>query len=395
MSRHFTPWDPATDPDAAARGFNPPATHRLWRDRILPRLVVPAFWLYWLALLPAGLLRRRRTETIRLGIESGRVGWTHVYFEELWASAVEYVGEDRLERIVIDREARYLPQFRGWSSSLELTHVVIDVRTGAQTWPRAAVDVLAMSWQLRRRRITPIVVLTDASLRRHRLHAAVLTAFSGTVLTFMATRLIAPIFPHRRIIGPMPMPVSVGRLEWLEQIRDGVDSSAAPTVSFIGGVYPPRSVFLDRLAVALEGTGIDLRIHGNKYETPNDDYWRILATSDVILTTTMQGMPRPAMDWIWIQQLVFRFSEALTAGAVLVSPAVVGAERFFMPAEDFVPYSSLDEARAALVAIVEDVEHRQRIRAHGHATAVALAREHTYWRVIDQALGLERLVASV
>lgn len=389
MSRHFTPWDPNTDAEAEARGFNPPQTSRLWRDRLLPLIVIPIYWLYWLLLLPAGVARRSTaSDETRLGIESGKVGWTHVYFEELLASAQEYIGADAVEQIVIDRDQPYLPQFRLWSSRLKITHVLLDVRTGAQTWPRALIDVLMMSWRLRRARVTPVVVLTDASLRRHRLQAAVLTAFSGVVVTFMSSDLVRPMFPHRRLLGPMPMPVSAARLRWLDDVRSSVPATAVPTVSFIGGAYPPRSVFLDRLASALRGTGVELTIYANKYAISNDDYWRVLATSDVIITTTMQGMPRSDMDRIWIQQLVFRFSEALSAGAVLVSSTVPGGERFFVPGADFASFVSLAEARDVLVRLSQDSEFRERLRAHGHDTAVRLAREHTYWRAIDQALGV-------
>ena len=313
-----------------------------------------------------------------------------MYFEELLASAREYVGAEAVEQIVIDRDQPYLPQFREWSARLDLTHVLLDVRTGSQTWPRALLDTLVMSWRLRRKRVTPVVVLTDASLRRHRLQAAVLTAFSGVVVTFMSSQIAAAMFPHRRILGPMPMPVSAARLHWLEELRAQVPAGATPTVSFIGGAYLPRSVFLDRLARALEGTGVEVVVHANKYETSNDDYWRVLATSDIVITTTMQGMPRADMDWIWIQQLVFRFSEALSAGAVLVSSTVVGGDRFFAPGSDFATFVSVADARDTLVTLATNAPERERIRAQGHATAARLALDHTYWRVIDQELGIKR-----
>ena len=369
-----------------ARGFNPPMTSRLWRDRIVPRLTIPIFWVYWILLLPAGLIRGRKRETrSTVAIESGRVGWTHVYFEELWASAAEYLTSERLRRVVIDRDRPYLPQFREWSADTSLSHAVLDVRTGAQTWPRAMVDMLVVSWRLRRRRITPVVVLTDASLRRHRLQAAVVTAFDGVVVTFMAAELVAPMFPHRRIIGPLPMPVSASRLEQLTAIRR-MSPTTGSNVSFIGGVYPPRSLFLERLEPLLARAGIRLHIHGSKYTTSNEDYWRVLATSDVIVTTTMQGMPRQEMDWIWIQQLVFRFSEALAAGAVLVAPQVAGGERFFAPGSDYASFVSVEDAARAITELVRDSHARERVRVHGHATGVQLSLSHTFWAVIDEAL---------
>jgi hypothetical protein len=351
------------------------------------------FWIYWVLLLPARAFSRRRppgTVTL-LGIESGRIGWTHVFYEELLQSADEYLGGAPIARLEVDRDRPYLPQFRALVATAPITHLAIDPRTGSQTWGRVLVDLLVMGWTLTRRGIVPIVVLTDASFRRHRLQAAVLTAFRGVVVTFMSAELIAPLFPHRRIIGPLPMPVSVRRLEWLEQVRAGEPDEERASVRFIGSVYPPRAQFLERLSGVLAAKGIDLRVNADKYGTSNDDYWTILATSDVIFTTTLQGMPRPYMDWIWNQQLVFRFSEALSAGAVLVSPAVPGGDRYFRPGTDFVPFTSLTEAADALESLVTDGELRRRVRVAGHETAARLDRTHAFWRDLDEALGTDRL----
>ncbi len=354
------------------------------------------FWAYWLLLLPSRLLpgRRSRAAGTLLGIESGRVGWTHVFYEELLQSAAEYLDGAPIARLEVDRDQPYLPQFRELVARDPITHLVIDPRTGSQAWGRVLIDLLVMAGTLTRRGIVPIVVLTDASFRRHRLQAAVLTAFSGVVVTFMSAELIAPLFPHRRIIGPLPMPVSVRRLDWLEQVRAAHPLPERPTVRFIGSVYPPREQFLGRLSGLLSERGIELRINADKYGTSNDDYWTILATSDVIITTTLQGMPRPYMDWIWNQQLVFRFSEALSAGAVLVSPAVAGGDRFFRPLVDFMPFTTLSDAVGALESLVADGELLGRIRAAGHRTAAALDRDHAFWRAVEEALGTDTLSAQ-
>jgi glycosyltransferase involved in cell wall biosynthesis len=178
------------------------------------------------------------------------------------------------------------------------------------------------------------------------------------------------------------MPVSRQRLESLPAPADHGDG----TVVFIGSVYPPRSVFLERLGERLAARGVALRVNGDKYGTSNEDYWRTLATSGVIVTTTLQGMPRAGMDWIWIQQLVFRFSEALAAGAVLVAPSVDGGDRFFTPGEDFATFTSLDEAADVLARLATDPAERARLRERGAQTGRRLVLGQVFWRLIDESL---------
>jgi hypothetical protein len=347
------------------------------------------FWLAWVVLLPTRWSAGRPRPT-RIAVESGRIGWGHVFYEELWDSLVEYLPQAEFVRVVIDRDLPYRPQAREWTRDRALTHAVIDLRTGPQTWGRALADTLATAWRLGRRGVVPVVILTDASLRRHRVQAAVLTAHRGITVTFMDRARVRGMFPHGRIIGPLPMPVSEKRLNGLPEPTHNEGE-----VAFIGSVYPPRSFFLDLLGQRLAEQGVRLVVHGNKADTSNDDYWRVLSTSGVIVTTTLQGMPRRGMDWIWIPQLVFRFSEALSAGAVLVAPIVEGGDRFFTPGSDFAPFTSVDDAVAVLVRLSRDSAEQTRLRHEGHRTAVDLAREHTFWRTIDTALARDGFSAPV
>lgn len=376
--------------EAELRGFNPAPQHRLWRDGILPRSVLPLYWLAWLLLVPAWLLgtparRRRRRQPTRLGVESGRIGWTQVFFEELIGSAEDYVGADRVAKQVIDRDLPYLPQFRANQRRDDPTHLVLDVRTPGQRWSRSLAEALAVSWHLRLSGRTPVVVLTDAFYRRQRWHAACLTAFSGVVLTFAPSSVLGPIFPHRRVIGPLPMPISRERLTWLEAqaahtVRTG------DVVQFIGNVYSPRSDFLDSVAARLAPSGIALQVNGDKWGTSNEAYWRTLVTADVVVTTCMQGPDRPFMDWIWEQQLVFRYNETLASGSALVASRVEGSGRFFRAGTDFLEFVSLDEAVAAIEALVRDPALRAEVAAAGHATSAALIRDSIFWVTADAGL---------
>ena len=380
-------------PQEEARGFNPPEQHRLWRDVLLPRSVIPFFWMAWLVLLPVamwGKIRRRHTGSPaqpRVAIESGIIGWTHVYFEELLASAQEYFGQDAVIQHTIDRDRPYLSQMRRNVMRDRPSHVVCDVRTPGQSWPSSIRQAIGASWFLVARGITPVVVLTDAFYRRQRWHAAVLTAFGGVVVTFANDKIVDPIFPHRRIIGPLPMPISVGRLEWLAAEREARVTPGEPRVQFIGSVYPPRDRFLDHVGERLEAQGIHLQVNRDKSATSNEEYWMTLVNSDVVLTTTLQGPPRPYMDWIWIQQAVFRYAESTSAGAALVAGPVDGGFDYYVNGVDFLQFHSVDEAVAAVADLVHSPEQMRQIAASGVATSTRIIREHEFWKRIDQALG--------
>lgn len=376
--------------DEERRGFNPVQTSRIWRDQLLPKSVLPLFWIAWVLLLPARFFRPPRpvvTGPRLMAIESGIIGWTHVYFEELLGSAQEVYGSEHVFQQVIDRDRPYLPQMRANMRRDLPTHVVLDVRTPGQTWRASWSQALATSWFLTRHRIVPIVVLTDAFYRRQRWHAAVLTAFSGVVVTFANVGILRPIFPHTRIIGPLPMPISAARLDWLERERAARVVDGEPRVQFIGSIYPPRDRFLLEVESRLSDLGIRLNVNRDKAGTSNEQYWRTLVEADIVLTTTLQGSPTSFMDWIWVQQAVFRFAEATAAGAALVSAPVDGGFPYFVKDRDYVEFVGVHEAVDRVNDLYTSSEKRHAIAEHGHRTSVEQIRSCAFWRAVDEALG--------
>lgn len=374
---------------AEARGFNPEPRHRLWRDVILPRTVVPLAWLYGVLLLPAWLIglparRRRRSQPVVVAVESGRIGWTQVYFEELLGSLEDYVGADAVRKQVVDRDLPYRPQFRAHQRRDDPSHLVLDVRTPPNRWRSALVDAYAVAWNVLAHGRTPVVVLTDAFHRRQRWHAGVLTCLGGVAVSFAPRRVMRPLFPHGRVIAPLPMPISRARLAWLEEVAREYPHDGT-LVSFIGFAYPPRTLLLEAVGARLAERGITLTVHGDKSAT-NEQYWRTLAAADVVLTTCMQGPDRPFMDWIWEQQMVHRYHEATAAGSALVAARVEGTEAFFTPGVDFVEFVSVDDAVEAITALVHDPERRRRIAGAGHARSVEFVTTGLFWRAVDERL---------
>ena len=374
-----------------SRGFNPPETTRLWRDLLLPRSIIPLFWVYWVALIPARVMGRRARQRNKarppiVAIESGIVGWTHVYFEELLGSAADFFGIENIRRQTIDRELPYWPQFRMNQERDTPTAVILDVRTPGQTWSKALRESFQVSWFLTRRGVTPIVVLTDAYFRRHRWQSAVLTAFHGGVVTFTHTLIVSRIFPHSRIQGPLFMPISRERLMTLRDLKrtyaeqKSIDDPLV--IQFIGSMYPPRDEFLGVIRERLLDRGIDLRISGSKSTTSNEEYWRVLVESDIIVTTTLQGPTRNFMDWIWVRQAVFRYAETLAAGTALVAQCVEGGFPYFKNGHDYLEFEGVEQAVQSISMMAQDAELRSRIASQGHATESEYIDDSRFWKEI-------------
>lgn len=338
--------------------------------------------------LGAGARRRNRDQEPRVGIESGIIGWTHVYFEELLDSAQEFFGSNQVHKQVIDRDLPYYRQFVANQRLNSPNTVVLDVRTPGQSWSRSLVDGFRVAWYLNRRGITPIVVLTDAFYRRHRWQAAVLTAFHGCVVTFAHTDIAGKIFPHSRIRGPLFMPISRKRLAELElakaRFNDTRDANKPLVIQFIGSMYSPREEFLQVVQEKLAAKGIELTINSDKAGTSNDDYWRVLVESDIIFTTTLQGPTRGFMDWIWVRQAVFRYAETMAAGTALVAQCVEGGFPYFTTDADYLEFEGVDQAVAEITALATDSDLRRRIAGGGHATMKQYVNDSVFWRVVTQ-----------
>jgi hypothetical protein len=373
-----------------ARGFNPPEQNRLWRDVLLPRSVIPLYWLYKAALLPSFVLGKKPKAIESVAIESGKVGWTHVYFEELEGSAQDYFGAEHVMRQVIDRDAAYFPQFRANQLKQNPSLVILDVRTPTQSWSSSLVETFRMTHLLLGRGITPLVVLTDAYYRRHRWQAAVLTAYRGSVVTFSAKEIVRKIFPHDRIAGALFMPISQKRLIWLKEQKAQRRLMDAPIkITFIGSMYSPREEFLELVKNRLAKEGIALEINGDKAGTSNDQYWAKLVNSDIILTTTLQGPQRGYMDWVWVRQAVFRYSETLAAGTALVAGKVDGGFAYFENGRDFLEFDNVEECVEALLRLAKDPESLAWISFQGHEKIDEYVSTGKFWQDVLPSIALK------
>ncbi len=342
--------------------------------------------------LVLGLRRKKHQSNQRrsaLVIEAGERGWQSIEFQELYQSAVEYMGQGRVKRLVINRSTSYAKQVRMFiRCNPHVTHYLYDPRSGRDelraNYLTAFTDSLSVAIILAIYRISPIVYLTDASCRLWRCQAAIVTCISGMVITFMPRRKVLQMFPHSRVVGPSLMPFSLQRLQCLREQKSLISSKngVKHLVVFTGSLYEPRTSFLNQFKEAL-GEHADVR--GRKAggaRISDSEYWSRLLSALVVITTADQ-ITKHGFDMSDTMQLVYRYTEALAAGSCLLAPAVPGVEKYFTPGKHFVPFDSIDAAISQARHLLAHPTRAHMIAAAGHAKAQHLIKSHAFWLPTD------------
>ena len=325
-----------------------------------------------------------------LCIEAGTKGWESIEFKEIYKSAVEYIGEERVVKFEVTCDKDYLQQINEIIKNRSITHYLYDPRTGSQRYLRGLFQSFQIALLLYRNRITPIVLLTDLSLRKWRCQAATVSSKSGVVVIFISPQKMQPIFPHKRLIGPSLMPFSSKTLDYLDNLANyDLQQVQNRCIRFTGSLYEPRTSFLKQLKISLSKFGYELEILGRVIGTPrvsDEEYWKRLSSATIILTTADQ-MHQNGTDWIWIPSLVYRYLEVLAAGSLLMAPSVPGVTRYFTPGVHFVSFNSETDALEKARYYLDHPEEATKIACAGHTKAIHLIRANAFWLQIDTALG--------
>lgn len=332
-----------------------------------------------------------------LAIEAGMPGWNSIEFKELYRSSSEYFGRDSVVKVVIDKNNSYISQIESVLNDSKITHYLYDPRTGRQDYFSAFLESVRVAVLLSRYRVVPVVYLTDLSYRIWRCQAAAVSATSGLVVTFIMPKQVQPIFPHRRLLGPSLIPLSIETLDNLQRTRTDIiaSNSIQRVVRFTGSLYEPRTSFLRGFKKALDDSGHRVEILGRELGSiriTDDEYWRRLSTAEIVITTADQAVQSGA-DWTWVRHLVYRYLEVLASGSLLLAPPVPGVSRYFEPGKDFVSFESLEDAIEKARFYLHNPKEAEEIRIAGHKKAAQLIRIHSFWLQIDTALGSESFSA--
>lgn len=367
--------------------LSPSVTLRLWIHRLVCGVV-------WVLTTVAGWIgswtRTERDGRPMICVEAGSQGWELIEYHEIWQSATEYFGANNVIRHDVSDRKRYVRASCAVVRDARPHLYWVDPRSGAQQSVRAVAQSLALALVFAWYGVRPIAWLANGPNRIWRLQAEMLTTRDGACFVFMHPRLGGIRFAHRRVHGPCIFPLSLATLRRLQSkpMRERVVTD--PVVSFVGSLYEPRRSQLLELQDVLAQRGIALRLISPEItgkRLTNEEYWNTLLESD-ILVTTADHVKSDSQDFVREPHLVFRYTEALAAGAALVAPVVQGSEELIRSGQDYLGLESLSDAAEKIAWLCSHPERIERISRRGHGTMTELVESRWFWRTVTQALAL-------
>jgi len=328
-------------------------------------------------------------------IEAGTKGWELIEFQEIYASAVEYLGSDHVIQYTVESTGSYPKNVYRKLKDCNATHYFYDPRSGSQNFFRGIGQSIMLAAICAWLKVYPIAWLTDFQVRRWRNQCLALTANAGVCATVASSTAAQRWFPHKRLLGPLPLPISSKQMDRLQSLRSLQRTVLEnPNVSFSGSLYEPRTTDLMAIREGLRNRGFDLTLNTRSLggiRRSNLSYWSELASSDIILTTSTPNQ-NSATDDLGVGHLIFRYTEAIAAGGLLIAPAVPGISRYFLDGTHFISFSCHDEAISRICFYLENPLERERVREQGAMRAQAISDCNLYWVAIDSALGKHGLI---
>ena len=185
------------------------------------------------------------------------------------------------------------------------------------------------------------------------------------------------------------MPLSKGRLRKLISEKQMIIPTANPRVVFVGAMYEPRASFIFELRKELRDRNIEIELITRKLgeqRSASEFYWDRLLTADIIFTTAFQLHGR-GIERIDEPHLVYRYTEACAAGALLIAQDIDGLDNVLLSGSDFLSYKSVIDAANEIEKAYKDKNLLRDIARNGTDAITREVMGDTYWLNIDQALG--------
>jgi hypothetical protein len=320
-------------------------------------------------------------------IGAGTQGWQLIEYQEISASASEYLGASNVSRVAFSATRPMLREFGETLREVRPSHYYFDPRSGSQRPLKSVWEAVVIGFHLERYGVEPICVITDFAYRRWRLQSAIVSARSGVVTSLMSPSVIGKLFPHKRIIGPMPFPLSVATLRALQQRKKRSEErwrTLRDRVVFIGMLHEPRKSVIEAIKSGLAQREILMEVFGRAPDgsrMSEDDYWGILLNARLVVSTSSQ-MGENGTDFSDRNHFIYRFIETTAAGTALAIGPVEGSEHLLEPDSDYIAFSSAEEAVEKISSAWHERGALEKISRRGASRSKDLIESHRYWTLV-------------
>lgn len=337
--------------------------------------------------------KSRLNSHTKIGIEAGTRGWDSIYFQELFASAIDFFESQNVTRIEVtgpDNRAMALKQIL---QDEEVTHLIYDPRTNYSNSYKAIVEAIQINVFCYRHRICVLVSLTDPSLTIWRIQSALASRRSGFIFTPMDVSKMGWLCSRMKISGPHFMPVSMETFKLMEPrvLSSDITRECFEKLKFTGTIYPTRKVFFENLNQELKNRKSHINVETkmkSEAEITSEKYWNNLVEARICVTTTFQYVfGNFHVDRPGINQMVFRISEALAAGNLLFISNFPGIEKYFVPGEDLIVFSSAEDLASKLIYFSKNITEANKIRINGFIKMQSLQTKGCFWQELLEISG--------
>jgi hypothetical protein len=192
---------------------------------------------------------------------------------------------------------------------------------------------------------------------------------------------LGKLYPHERIYGPIFIPISLETIHKNMPFETNADNKK-PKVGFKGTLYPERSYYLEALKICANELDLQITTEGKKFVESNESYWDFINQHDIIFTTTVQtNINKEWVDNLNVNQMVFRISEAIALGKVLVTTKINGLDKFFVRNIDFIEIDDSIEIKLALTSALEKATITLHSKNNSNRSFLKLVENRCFWRI--------------
>lgn len=329
-----------------------------------------------------------KNRTKCLLIEAGAIAWTHIDYQELLNSAKEYLGNELVKKIEIDKNKSYSLQVFCNIRSYRPTHYFYDARSGSGKPFHGFIESFFIMLVLQLYGVIPICLLTDFPHCPWRRQVAIVSAKRGATFTLMCPKDVGSKFPHTRLFGPVPMAFSVSTIDHIDRLLQE-NSKRVSDVTFTGSLYEPRTSIIKSVESKLLESGITLDMKGRNIgykRSDNDSYWKTLINSKIIITTGSQIHSDLTDESARLRHLIYRYTEATACGVLLVAEDVPSIARYLTPGFDVILFETPEQAADKIKYYLKNHDQLVSIAASGKDKIQNIVKAKTFWVIVDTGL---------